>query len=149
MSTDCCIAQPGISCGKPKPQHECPYTTTKSRQCADDPGKPGPACLWVSASAVRLFGRSAHFMTLLRIVSCTVLLACLGLNAQAQAAPSEGKSTSPTWHDPSPHKVQLITVEKDAQVEVLDWGGSGRNVVLLAGLGNTAHIFDNFAPKLS
>jgi non-heme chloroperoxidase len=88
-------------------------------------------------------------MTLLRIVSCTLLLACLGLNAQAEASPSEGKSTSPTWHDPSPHKVQLISVEKDAQVEVLDWGGSGRNVVLVAGLGNTAHIFDNFAPKLS
>ncbi len=43
----------------------------------------------------------------------------------------------------------MITVEKDVQLEVLDWGGSGRNVVLLAGLGNTAHIFDDFAPKLS
>jgi non-heme chloroperoxidase len=87
-------------------------------------------------------------MTLFRIVSCTVVLACLGLNTQDQASPSEVKATLPTWHDPSPHKVQLITVEKNVQVEVLDWGGSGRNVVLLAGLGNTAHIFDNFAPKL-
>jgi non-heme chloroperoxidase len=43
----------------------------------------------------------------------------------------------------------MITVEKDVQVEVLDWGGPGLNVVLLAGLGNTAHIFDEFAPKLS
>jgi non-heme chloroperoxidase len=32
---------------------------------------------------------------------------------------------------------------------VLDWGGSGRPLVLLAGSGNTAHIFDDFAPKLS
>jgi pimeloyl-ACP methyl ester carboxylesterase len=32
---------------------------------------------------------------------------------------------------------------------VLDWGGSGRPLVLLAGLGNTAHIFDDFAPTLT
>jgi pimeloyl-ACP methyl ester carboxylesterase len=34
-------------------------------------------------------------------------------------------------------------------LEVLDWGGSGRPIVLLAGGGNTAHVFDNFAPKLT
>jgi non-heme chloroperoxidase len=32
---------------------------------------------------------------------------------------------------------------------VLDWGGSGRPLVLLAGLGDTAHVFDEFAPKLT
>jgi non-heme chloroperoxidase len=30
----------------------------------------------------------------------------------------------------------------------LDWGGSGRPVVLLTGLGNNAHVFDKFALKL-
>jgi pimeloyl-ACP methyl ester carboxylesterase len=35
------------------------------------------------------------------------------------------------------------------RLEVLDWGGSGRSVVLLAGGGNTAHVFDDFAPKLA
>jgi non-heme chloroperoxidase len=34
-------------------------------------------------------------------------------------------------------------------LEVLDWGGSGRPLVLLAGLGNTAHIFDKFVLKLT
>jgi len=34
-------------------------------------------------------------------------------------------------------------------LEVLDWGGSGRPVVLLAGLGFTAHVFDGFAEKLA
>ena len=43
----------------------------------------------------------------------------------------------------------MVTVEKGVQLEVLDWGGKGRPVVLLAGLGNTAHIYDNFAPKLA
>jgi pimeloyl-ACP methyl ester carboxylesterase len=53
------------------------------------------------------------------------------------------------WLDPSPHRVQFIEVDKDVRLEVLDWGGSGRPVVLLAGLGNTAHVFDGFAPKLT
>jgi pimeloyl-ACP methyl ester carboxylesterase len=51
--------------------------------------------------------------------------------------------------DSSPHKVQFITVDKDVKLEVLDWGGTGQPVVLLAGLGNTAHVFDQFAPKLT
>jgi hypothetical protein len=52
---------------------------------------------------------------------------------------------SAPWHDPSKHTVQFVTVEKSIRLEVLDWGGTGRPVVLLAGSGNTAHIFDDFA----
>ena len=51
--------------------------------------------------------------------------------------------------DPSTHAVQFISVETGVNLEVLDWGGSGRSLVLLAGLGNTAHIFDSFADKLT
>jgi len=51
--------------------------------------------------------------------------------------------------DSSPHSVQFITVEPNVKLEVLDWGGTGRPVVFLAGLGNTAHAFDKFAPKLT
>jgi len=53
------------------------------------------------------------------------------------------------WHDPSKHVVKFVTVEEQVRLEVLDWGGSGRSVVLLAGSGNTAHVFDDFAEKLS
>lgn len=56
---------------------------------------------------------------------------------------------SSLWRDPSPHSVQFVTVDDGVQLEVLDWGGTGRNIVLLAGSGNTAHVFDDFAPKLS
>jgi pimeloyl-ACP methyl ester carboxylesterase len=69
----------------------------------------------------------------------TVLLASIALYSQ-QSAP---------WRDASPHAVQFVTVEKNVQLEVLDWGGSGRPVVLLAGGGYTAHVFDDFAPKLT
>jgi pimeloyl-ACP methyl ester carboxylesterase len=51
--------------------------------------------------------------------------------------------------DRAPHQVQFVPVMEDVKLEVLDFGGSGRPIVLLAGLGNTAHIFDEFAPKLS
>lgn len=51
--------------------------------------------------------------------------------------------------DPTPHTVQFVTVDKDVKLEVLDWGGSGRPVVLLTGLGNNAHVYDKFAPKLT
>jgi pimeloyl-ACP methyl ester carboxylesterase len=51
--------------------------------------------------------------------------------------------------DNTPHTVQFVTVDKDVKLEVLDWGGTGRPMVFLAGLGNTAHVFDQFAPKFA
>src|ERR1700761_6218286 len=54
-----------------------------------------------------------------------------------------------TWKDPSPHATRFIPVDEGVKLEVLDWGGSGRPLVLLAGGGNTAHVFDDFAPKLT
>jgi pimeloyl-ACP methyl ester carboxylesterase len=56
---------------------------------------------------------------------------------------------SAVWKDPSPHATRFVTVDKDVRLEVLDWGGSGRPIILLAGGGNTAHVFDDFAPKLA
>jgi non-heme chloroperoxidase len=63
--------------------------------------------------------------------------------ASAQPIPSNA------WHDPSPHQSERITVTEGIQLEVLDWGGTGRPLIFLAGLGNTAHIWDNFAPKFT
>jgi non-heme chloroperoxidase len=54
-----------------------------------------------------------------------------------------------SWHDPSPHRIRFVNVDNGVKLEVLDWGGTGRPLVLLAGLGNTAHVFDEFAPKLT
>jgi len=45
-------------------------------------------------------------------------------------------------------KASFVSVEKDVRLEVLDWGGTGRPLILLAGLGNTAHDFEDFAHKL-
>jgi pimeloyl-ACP methyl ester carboxylesterase len=54
---------------------------------------------------------------------------------------------TPAWHDPSPHKVRFVTVDPDVRLEVLDWGGTGRPIVLIPGLGGSAHTFDDFALK--
>ncbi len=71
-----------------------------------------------------------------------------GTWTQGVPLPLELKRATPetAWNDPSPHTAQLVTVDKDVKLEVLDWGGSGRPLVFLAGLGNTAHVFDKFAP---
>lgn len=53
------------------------------------------------------------------------------------------------WRDPSPHTEQFVFVEDSVRLEVLDWGGTGRALVLLSGLGFTAHSFDDIAPELA
>jgi non-heme chloroperoxidase len=74
------------------------------------------------------------------IVATTFFTCALFGFAQGESSP---------WHDPSPHTVRFVTVDDGVRLEVLDWGGSGRNIVLLSGSGNTAHVFDDFAPKLT
>jgi len=75
------------------------------------------------------------------IASVFPLAVCLLLMAHSQnPAPSLAGS---------PKSVQFIEVKTGVKLEVLDWGGQGRPLVLLAGLGNTAHVFDGIAPKLA
>lgn len=51
--------------------------------------------------------------------------------------------------DSTAHKIQFVKVDRDIKLEVLDWGGNGRPLVLLPGLGDTAHVFDKFALELT
>jgi non-heme chloroperoxidase len=64
---------------------------------------------------------------------------------------SEGNShaRAESWLDPSPHNATMITVQPNVAVEMLDWGGSGKSLVLIAGIGGTAHTFDDFALLLT
>lgn len=76
----------------------------------------------------------------------------LGGTLSACPLPSVASVMAPqvsSWNDRSPHESKSITVEDGVQLEVLDWGGSGRPVVLLPGLGATAHSYDELAPLLS
>jgi non-heme chloroperoxidase len=74
------------------------------------------------------------------LLAGTALLICFVTPLRSQSAPA--------WKDPSPHTIRFMSVDDNVPLEVLDWGGSGRAVVLLAGGGDTAHVFDDFAPKL-
>jgi len=66
----------------------------------------------------------------MRMYSFVVVL-LTALNAQG-AAPS----------------VQFVQVQEGVKLEVLNWGGRGQDLVLLTGLGGTAHDFNDFAQKL-
>jgi pimeloyl-ACP methyl ester carboxylesterase len=50
---------------------------------------------------------------------------------------------------PASCHVQFIEVEEGVKLEVVDWGGTGRPIVLLAGLGANAHTYDKFAAGLT
>lgn len=75
-----------------------------------------------------------------RQIQMTVF-ALIAWAAFAQSGPSSQGETA--------LKTQFVAVQPDVKFEVLDWGGTGRTLVLLAGLGSTAHVFDSLGPKLA
>lgn len=52
------------------------------------------------------------------------------------------------WADRSPHKSGFVTVN-GVKLHYLDWGGKGEALLFLHGLGDSAHIFDDIAPKFT
>lgn len=73
-----------------------------------------------------------------RVAAVLALLAAGGACRRQRPAP---------WSDTSPHVVTFVTVAPGVQLEVLDWGGTGPNLVFLSGLDDVAHGFDDFAPQ--
>jgi non-heme chloroperoxidase len=72
-----------------------------------------------------------------------ILVLCFPVHCLTNTLSAQTQASHSSAH------IQFVTVDRNVKLEVLDWGGSGRPVVLLAGLGMTAHAFDNFAPKLT
>lgn len=56
-------------------------------------------------------------------------------------------SNSP-WKDASPHRSDAVAVN-DTRLHYLDWGGQGETLLFLSGMGDSAHIFDDFAPQFT
>lgn len=93
-------------------------------------------------------------MMTLRTMRLAGAVAGLLYAAPADAAGAgAGGNCSPTvstFPEKTSHYRQLfVSVAEAVRLEVLDWGGTGRPLVLLAGLGNTAHVFDTVAPELA
>jgi pimeloyl-ACP methyl ester carboxylesterase len=53
------------------------------------------------------------------------------------------------WRDTAHHRPGFVTVQRNVRLHYLDFGGSGPPLILLAGLGNTAHAWDDFAPAFT
>jgi non-heme chloroperoxidase len=79
------------------------------------------------------------------LVAATHVLRLLAL---AFIVETTGVAQTLAWQDPSTHQVEFVNVDQDTRLEVLNWGGTGRPIVLLGGY-TTAHIFDEIAPKLT
>lgn len=74
-----------------------------------------------------------------------LFLALLGLGL---IGPILSRANEPDWVDPSPHKI-LTVQNKGVSFECLDWEGTGETMLLLAGLGSSGHIYDDFAAKFT
>lgn len=86
-----------------------------------------------------------------------LLMACLGIVVGCQrpqdqhlnstTAPS-GRGPAKVFVDTSPHQHGFADLGA-VTLHFLDWGGSGELLLLIPGLGNTAHTFDDFAPHFA
>jgi pimeloyl-ACP methyl ester carboxylesterase len=83
--------------------------------------------------------RTLHLCRPALVLLTALMTMSASSNLAAQNAPA------PTWTDPSPHHVRYIPVAHNVRLEVLDWGGTGAPLVFLTGLGDAAHVFDDFA----
>lgn len=68
-----------------------------------------------------------------------LMLCLLGGPALGSSAP---------WPDPSAHRSAFITTN-GVRLNYLDWGGRGPALILIHGLGDNPHIFDDLAPGLT
>lgn len=77
--------------------------------------------------------------------------ACATTTPPPPRAPTAAAATADRLVDPTPHTRIKVDVAPDITLEVLDYGGAGTGtpIVFLAGLGNSAHVFDDFAPAFT
>lgn len=78
----------------------------------------------------------AYYTRLALLFALLIWIAC-------SSAPKQ----KPTHIDST--KTQFITIRPGVNLEIVDWGGEGNAMVFLAGLGHTAHVFADFAPRFT
>jgi non-heme chloroperoxidase len=91
----------------------------------------------------------AKMETLVKASLALALLLTVSASGSAQtlAGSATGSGQPPACVDTTPHKEMLVTVASGVQLQVLDWGGADkpRTMVLITGLGDNAHVYDQFA----
>ena len=79
--------------------------------------------------------------SLIGAVEILTAFAMVGACARGPEARTARDATAPTR--------RIVPISAGVAVEVVDWGGRGAPLVFLAGGGNTAHVFDRFAPQFT
>ena len=74
-----------------------------------------------------------------------VALACVSGRAPSQSV----RQQADAWRDGASHTAGMVVVEPGVRIHYLDFGGRGPTLLFLPGLGNTAHAFDDFAPRFT
>jgi pimeloyl-ACP methyl ester carboxylesterase len=85
----------------------------------------------------------ARRRTIVTAVALCIAAESLGAQRPARLPRDEG------WIDKTPHRAGFFQVQRNVRIHYLDFGGSGAPVLLLPGIGNTAHAYDDFAPALT
>ena len=58
-------------------------------------------------------------------------------------------TTTMPFHEPAYPAAGFVTVASGVKLQYLDYGGPGEYMVFLAGMGDSAHVFDDFAPRFT
>jgi pimeloyl-ACP methyl ester carboxylesterase len=77
----------------------------------------------------------------------TVTLVAIAGCSSREAIPVTKEAAASAWTDSSPHTAGFVTAN-GIQTNYLDWGGTGPNLILIHGLGDNPHVFDEIVPSL-
>ncbi|HET9426468.1 MAG TPA: alpha/beta hydrolase [Gemmatimonadaceae bacterium] len=83
-----------------------------------------------------------------RIQLAAFASAVIAAQVHAQRVPSR-LPRDDGWVDSTKHRAGFVTVQRGVRLHYLDFGGTGPAILLLPGIGNTAHAYDDFAPALT
>ena len=82
-----------------------------------------------------------------RSMPVTTMLVLLAGCSSPKLAPVIEEPAPPAWTDASPHRAGFVSAN-GVQLNYLDWGGTGPNLILIHGLGDNPHVFDEMAATL-
>ncbi|MFO0957257.1 MAG: alpha/beta hydrolase [Isosphaeraceae bacterium] len=94
-------------------------------------------------------GRQLAMFAILAATTCLITPARLRASLDPRTRPRSAAEARSTRYERSAHWTRFVKVAPGVRLEVLDWGGTGPTLVLLTGLGDTAHIFDDFAARFT
>ena len=81
--------------------------------------------------------------SMLAVISLVILIGC----SSEKADPVVRETVTPVWTDPSTHSTGFV-MANGVKLNYLDWGGTGPNLILIHGLGDNPHVFDDMIPAL-